>query len=355
MRLSRLLALQPLLWLLVLGIGLRSCGGAAPVPTAVPTPTPAAVVAPTVTVSPTPTVAPTAAPTLTPTATPVPTATPLPTPTATATPTPLPRAMRVPGEPIRQSDTPPPAVAARSVVVLDEESNTVLYERAGHERLPPASLTKIATALVALDLAPLTQRVRAVFDPASLGDSSLMGLRPGDELSLEDLLYGLMLPSGNDAALAIATGLAGSEERFVALMNARVQALGLKNTHFQNPHGLDAPGHYSSAYDLVQLARVGMRDPRFRRIVGTRVWALRTPRAYEITNRNRLLWEYPGADGVKTGYTERAGRTLVASAVRDGHRVYVALLNSPDPFAEARRLFDWVFATFTWPAGAAGR
>src|SRR3990172_91439 len=177
------------------------------------------------------------------------------------------------------------------------------------------------TALLALERGQLDRLVRVDVDASQLGYSSVMGLRPGEELTLEDLLYGLLLPSGNDAALAVAGHLGGSVARFVDLMNQRAAELGLVNTHFANPHGLDAPEHYSSAADLVRLARTAMANPTFAKIVSTRERTVRGKLAtYELRNTNRLLGTYPGVDGVKTGSTDAAGQCLVAAAQRGGGR-----------------------------------
>ena len=257
------------------------------------------------------------------------------------------------GEPLQTGSAPPPDVRARSIAVVDEASGALLYGRDPHLRLAPASLTKIFTALVALQKGQLSQRITARFDPHQLTDSTLMGIRPGETYTLEDLLYGLMLPSGNDAALAIANGVAGSEERFVALMNDQVAALGLADTHFVNPHGLDAPGHYASAYDLAVAARYAMTHyPVFRELARARSWTVHGTRSFTVFNLNRFLWSYPGADGVKIGYTESAGHTIVASATRNGHRVYVVLLDCHDIVDDTVPLFNWVFSTFTWPGDA---
>jgi D-alanyl-D-alanine carboxypeptidase len=180
-----------------------------------------------------------------------------------------------------------------------------------------------------------------------------MWLQVGDRISLEDLLYGLMLPSGNDAALAIATHVGGSRQRFVELMNEKTAELGLVDSHWVNPHGLDAPGHYSSAYDLVQFARAGMRDAHFRALSAARVHTVRAgSRTYDVFNLNRLLGQVPGADGVKIGYTDDAGRTIVASATRNGHRVYVGAFHSTDLVADCRPLIEWAFKNFAWPTPA---
>jgi D-alanyl-D-alanine carboxypeptidase len=244
-----------------------------------------------------------------------------------------------------------PDVHAQSIAVVDEASGALLYGRDPHARLAPASLTKVLTALVALRDGQLTQRITVQFDPGQLSDSTLMGIHPGETYTLQDLLYGLMLPSGNDAALAIANGVAGSEAGFVARMNAQVASLGLTDSHFVNPHGLDAPGHYASASDLAMAARYGMTHfATFRQLAGAQSWVVHGTRAFTVHNLNRFLGSYPGADGVKIGYTEAAGHTIVASATRNGHRVYVVLLNCGDIAADSTPLFDWAFANFTWPA-----
>lgn len=253
--------------------------------------------------------------------------------------------------PIRVRDVPPPSVAAPEAVVIDEASGAVLWAREAHRRVAIASLTKIVTALVALERGRPDEWVTTDVDYRTYEDSTLMGLLPGDVFTLEDLLFGLMLPSGNDAATAIARHIAGSEEAFARLMNAKVAALGLTNSHFVNPHGLDAPGHYSSAYDMAMLAREGMlRHETFRRLAATKVWRAQGRRGpVELWNLNRLLYgQYEGADGVKIGYTEAAGRTMVASATRNGHRVYAAFMHSPNLVADARALLDYAFDNFTW-------
>ncbi len=240
-----------------------------------------------------------------------------------------------------------PEVGAAAFAIVDGSTGALLAGQESHRRLPPASTTKIATAIVALERGRLEDLVKVDVDSQELADSSLMGLVPGDTVSLRDLLYGLLLPSGNDAAIAIARHIAGSEERFVLLMNAKVEELGLKNTHFVNPHGLDDPNHYSSAFDLSMLARYAMNNPVFATIVSTREYtAAGQLRRYQMYNTNHLLFRYAGVDGVKTGYHERALQTLVASASRDGRRVYATVLGSNDRIGDTIPLLDYYFANF---------
>jgi hypothetical protein len=242
----------------------------------------------------------------------------------------------------------PPLPLAESAVIVDGESGALLYARNGHARLPQASTTKIMAAIVALENGRLTDRVTVDVDSNHLAvttESTVMGLMPGQTLTLETLLYGMMLSSGNDAAIAIAKHVGGSEARFVEMMNAKAKALGLQNTQFRNPHGLDAVGHYSSAYDLAIMSRYGMQNPTFYSLSNTRHWSAE---GFELWNMNKLLPVYPGADGVKPGFTDNAGRCLVASAVRDNHRVFVTVLNSLDTTGDSRALLDYAFDSFRW-------
>lgn len=241
-----------------------------------------------------------------------------------------------------------PEVSARSVAIIDGATGKLVYGKDAHQRLPPASLTKIVTAIVALENARLSDLVKVKVNSVAMPGSSVMGLRSGEELTLEDLLYGLMLPSGNDAAVDIAQYVGGSEERFVQMMNAKVAELGLQDTHFVNPHGLDAEGHYSSAYDMAMLGRYAMRNPVFAKIVGTKEITVRGKWVYWLKNTNALLWKYAGTDGVKTGDEEAAGQTLVASVTRAGHQVFVGLMHSKDRVADAQSLLNYLFANFTW-------
>jgi D-alanyl-D-alanine carboxypeptidase (penicillin-binding protein 5/6) len=225
----------------------------------------------------------------------------------------------------------------------------MLYAKNPHAHLAEASTTKIMTAIVAIENGRLDDRWTVDVNSDELAattESTVMGLMPGQSVTLETLLYGLMLPSGNDAAIAIAKRVGGSEQHFVEMMNAKAQSMGLRDTQFKNPHGLDATGHYTSAYDLAVMARYGMQIPTFYSVVSARHW---TGDGFDLWNLNKLLPVYPGADGIKPGFTDNAGRCLVGSAVRDNHRVIVAILRSQDPTSESRALLDYAFDGFRWP------
>lgn len=254
-----------------------------------------------------------------------------------------------PAPTLRASAPPAPRVGALSAIVVDEASGATLYEADAHRQLAPASLTKIATAIVALREGHLDAEATSDVDGFLMRGSTTMGLYSGDRVSRRDLLYGLMLPSGNDAALVLGRSVAGSDEDFVARMNALVRELGLRNTNFTTPHGLGRGG-YSSAYDMAMLARHAMQHPEFAEIVRTISWNVTGSRAYAVHNVNSFLFNYDGADGVKTGYTNSAGRTLVASATRDGHRLYAVLLNDQAMYSDATALLNWAFAHHAWSA-----
>jgi len=243
---------------------------------------------------------------------------------------------------------PAPAHESSAAVVIDEASGAILYDLDSRTAYAPASLTKIATAILAVEGADLDAWVQNSVDSRNMPGSSLMGLLPGDCLQLRDLVYGLMLRSGNDAALAIGRHQAGSDDAFIDQMNTLLSRLGLSDSHFMNPHGLDQDGHLVSAYDLAMLTRYGMQIPQFAEMVQSTSWTARGSRTFWMNNINGFLSRYNGADGVKTGYTEDAGRTFVGSATRDGHRVIVVLLDSPDRYGEAGDLLDWVFENHTW-------
>jgi D-alanyl-D-alanine carboxypeptidase len=233
-------------------------------------------------------------------------------------------------------------ISARAAIVVDGRSGRTLFARHAHERLPPASLTKMVTALVALQRAPSERSVSATVH--SLVEPTVIGMEPGDSLPLGAALHGLLLSSGNDAALAIAESLGeGSIPRFVGWMNSLTESLGLESSHFANPHGLDEEEHYSSAYDLAVIGRALLRHPVLREMVGEQRYEFEGPPRWVFRNTNPLLGSYPGLDGIKTGYETRAGRCLAASASRDGRQVIVVLLNSARPASEAATLLDYGF------------
>ena len=235
-----------------------------------------------------------------------------------------------------------PGSAARSCILVCPDSGQVLYEDNADEFLPVASTTKILTALCVLDACALSDMVTIPPECAAV-EGSRMGLQPGDSVSVEDLLYGLMLQSGNDAAIALAVHAAGSVEAFAARMNETAAALGLTQSHFENPHGLDAEGQGSTARELARITAAAMERAVFRKIVSTE---RKTIGGQTYVNHNRLLRTYPGAIGVKTGYTTAAGRILVSCAERGGMRLICVTIADPDDWDDHTALLDWGFGQF---------
>lgn len=249
--------------------------------------------------------------------------------------------------PVQATAAPAPETGALAAIVLDEASGAVLFEDNAHESLPIASLSKILTAIVAIEGNSLDARALSDVAASEMPGSTVMGLQRGDCFSVRDLLYGLMLPSGNDAARAIGRYQAGSEEGFVATMNLFLNRLGLQESSVADPHGL-SPQNQASAADLALLTRYAMQNPDFAAIAAAGSWTASGNRTIQLYNINQFLTQYEGADGVKTGFTEQAGRTLVASATRDGHRLYVVLLNDDDRYGDAAALLDWAFENHQW-------
>lgn len=245
------------------------------------------------------------------------------------------------------ADPVAPAVTARAAVLVDASTGQILYDKHAHERRPPASTTKIMTALLALESCDPGRPVTVSSRAASTKGSS-MHLRAGEVLTLEQLIYGALMRSGNDACVAIAEHVAGSESTFVMFMNIKAGFLGAVGTSFKNAHGLPATGHYSTAYDLALVTRYAFLNPIFCRAVRTRLLEIKGPGSWEhfLRNTNKLLWRYPWADGVKTGTTSEAGRCLVASATRDGRRLICVVLDSGDRFKDASLLLDYGFENF---------
>jgi D-alanyl-D-alanine carboxypeptidase len=239
-----------------------------------------------------------------------------------------------------------PLVRARAAVVVDVPSGAVLFEKNADERLAPASLTKMMTALVAAEHGQLRQQIVAS-DRVNV-EPSVIGLDPGEALLLDDLLHGLLLHSGNDAAIAIAEGLAGSVPRFAEWMNERALALGLRQTRFVNPHGLDAPGHYSTARAMARLTVAMMRNPTTARISGTREYTIPGPPLYKFRNSNPLLGTYGGVNGGKTGFTDLAGRCLAVSAERGGRAIVAVVLGSDNIGLDGQVLLDYSYGNYEW-------
>ena len=235
------------------------------------------------------------------------------------------------------------AISARRAYVLDAVSGRVLYEKEADQRSLIASTTKIMTALIVCEQCNVLDRMRIPKEAVGIEGSS-MYLREGEVLTLQELLYGLMLSSGNDAAVALAIYCGGTVEGFCELMNDKARNLGLKDTHFENPNGLDSPNHYSTARDLARLAAYAMENPIFRKTVSAK--QLKIGERY-LTNHNKLLWRVEGADGVKTGYTKAAGRILVSSAQRDGRRIIAVTLDDPCDWNDHAQLLEEGFSRYS--------
>ncbi len=231
--------------------------------------------------------------------------------------------------------------SAKAAVVMEQTTETVLYEKSADEKLPQASTTKIMTALLVLRLAAPEDKITVSPSAASV-EGSQLGLAEGDTLSVRDLLYVLMLKSGNDAAEALAEGLCGSVNAFVEKMNETARELGLKNTLFQNPHGLPAENHYTTARDLARLTAAALESEEFCKIVSTKQAKL-TYKNMVISNSNRLLGICDGVFGVKTGFTKKAGRCLVTAAERKGVRLICVTLNDGNDWQDHAHLYDTCF------------
>lgn len=243
---------------------------------------------------------------------------------------------------------PPLTVSAESAVLMEQSSGRILFSKNAHLRLPIASITKIMTAIIAIESNQLNETVRISRNAAYTEGSSIY-LKPGQKMKLKDLVYGLMLRSGNDAAVAIAEFLGGSVEGFAFLMNQKAQEIGMTDTYFSNPSGLDAGGdHYSTAYDMALLTRYAMKNATFRAIFKTETYRPGSGEGGAVwRNKNKLLALYPYSTGGKTGYTKKAGRTLVSTAKKGDMKLIAVTLNAPDDWNDHMAMFRYGFEHFT--------
>ena len=222
------------------------------------------------------------------------------------------------------------AISAKKAIVMDANTGRILYEKNANDRGLIASTTKIMTALLVCEQCNVLDRMRVPKEAVGIEGSSIY-LQEGEILTIQDLLYGLMLHSGNDAAVALAIYCGGTVEGFVELMNDKAYRLGLQDTHFENPNGLDSPGHFSSAADLAILAAYAMNNPIFAKTVSAKSV---TAGNRSFRNHNKLLWRLEGADGVKTGFTRAAGRILVSSTQRQGRRLIAVTMDDPNDWQD---------------------
>lgn len=250
---------------------------------------------------------------------------------------------------------------------MDAATGKILYQKEADLRLPPASTTKVMTAILTLESGRDFKERLTVSKEATRVPASKLYLRPGQSVSIEELLYGIMLASANDAAMVLAEGIAGSVERFAELMTKKAHDIGATNSHFTNPHGLTAADHYSSAKDLAIIFRYAMKNPTFREIVQTKFSSVSTtavvrkkvvPRRISVRNHNRLLWNFDGALGGKTGYTHAAQKCFVGAVQRNGTTLIVAILGARDQWGDTKRLLEYGFdnyETLKAPAPPAGK
>jgi len=236
-----------------------------------------------------------------------------------------------------------PDISAQSFLIYDLDANQLLLAQNIHDTLAPASLTKLMTALLVLEQATMTATVTVQGNDLVGGAS--MGLQAGETITVEELLWGLLIPSGNDAATALARHIGGSVDGFVEMMNRRAQALGLAETHFVNPHGLDAADHTSSAADLLMLTQQAWQFPRFRQLVAIAETEIA---GHPMRNTNELLSIDSRVNGVKTGTTDLAGECLVAGFAQNGHQLFIIVLNSRQRYTDTQALYTYYQANYTW-------
>jgi D-alanyl-D-alanine carboxypeptidase (penicillin-binding protein 5/6) len=255
---------------------------------------------------------------------------------------------KFPPVPILSSQNPFPILSSQGALAVDLDSGVNLYEKNPDTLLLPASTTKIVTALVSLDTYSLDQVLTVGKVKV---DGQKMGLFVGEKMRIEDLLYGLLVYSANDAAEVLAQNYVGGYGAFIEAMNVKARDLSMSNSKFLNPAGLDGSTQVTTARDLVHVSEVAMRNPEFAKIVATKFIKVKDVSgkiAYNLKNINELLGSVPGVLGVKTGWTENARENLVTYIERDGHRIMIAVLGSQDRFGETRELIDWIFANYKW-------
>lgn len=253
-----------------------------------------------------------------------------------------------PPVPVNATRKEPPLTSAEGIYIVDVPSNVTLYEKNASVKLFPASTTKIATALVALDYYKLDDILTA---KTIVNDGRTMGLISGERLTFESLLYGTLVHSANDAAYVLAENYPGRIERFVDKMNQKALSLHLDTTHFTNPIGFDDPDHYTTAKDLARLATEALSNKTFAKIVGTKsitVSDVTYTYFHSLSNVNELLGKIAGLSGVKTGFTQSAGEILVSVVHKNSTAVIFVVLKSHDRFGETEKLVDWVFGNFIW-------
>lgn len=241
----------------------------------------------------------------------------------------------------------PPGVSAQNAIMIEANSGEVLYEKNAEEKAYPASITKIMTALLAIENGSLDKIVKVSENAAGVEGSSIY-LTPGEKISLRDLVYGLMLRSGNDAAIAISEEIGGSTENFVIMMNKRARELGAFNTNFMNPNGLHNSEHYTTAKDMAIIAAAAMKNAEFKEVAATKSWVTdRGEGKYNyFYNKNKVVYQYNGGTGIKIGYTKAAGRTLVASSERDGMELICVVMNAPNWFQDTYTLMDYAYQQY---------
>ncbi len=253
------------------------------------------------------------------------------------------------------SFSPDEDLTARAAILVDSSTGKILYQKEPDLRLPPASTTKIVTAILTLESGRNLKDLLKVSKTATRVPASKLYLRPGQTLTIEDLLYGLLLSSANDASVVLAEGIGGSIEHFAEMMTKKANEIGATNSHFTNPHGLTAPDHYSTARDLALLFRYAMKNATFREIVQTKISSVSSntlvrkrtiARRISVRNHNRLLWNFDGAIGGKTGYTFAAQKCFVGAVQRNGVTLIVSILGSRDQWGDTRKLLEYGFDNY---------
>jgi len=236
-------------------------------------------------------------------------------------------------------------LSGQSAILMESQTGRILFEKNAYKKLPMASTTKIMTALVAIEKGNLEENVLIRGDSVGIEGSSIY-LKEKEVIKLRDLLYGLMLQSGNDAAVAIASHIGGTVEQFVDFMNIKAKEIGAVNTNFKNPHGLPDSEHYTTAYDLAMITREAFSNSEFVEIVSTKSYVSNRTENNYFYNKNKTLWDYEGGDGVKIGYTMSSGRCLVSSATRNNMKIIAVTLNGHDWFNDNYKLLDYGFENF---------